>query len=68
MVVHWFECKISCFLAGLPVKMGQTTTQFLVTVAAVLKKPMKFHLEVFDNWKSGVVPEMDDQESTSFYL
>ena len=44
------------------------TTQFLATVAVVLRKPMRFHLEVFDNWERGVVTAMEDYESTEYVM
>lgn len=68
MADHWFECKLASFLAGLPSKKGQMTTQFLATVAVVLRKPMRFHLEVFDNWERGVVTAMEDYESTEYVM
>jgi len=67
MIVHQYECKISGFLANLPLKISQMTTQFLVTVSAVLNHPMRFHLEVFDNWKSGVEPNREDKEATAYF-
>jgi len=67
MVVHRYECKISSFLSTLPTNISQLTTQFLITVSAVLRHPVGFHLKVFDNWKNGTEPEKDNKEAMAYY-
>ena len=67
MVVHRYECKISGFLSILPAKLSQLTNQFLTTVSAVLQHPIKFHLEVFDNWRNRIEPKKEDKEAFAYH-
>merc|ERR1711892_1012203 len=67
MVVHRYECKISGFLSILPGNISQLTTQFLITVSAVLRHPMGFHLEVFGNWNNGKEPDSEDKNAVAYF-
>ena len=67
MVLHQYECKISHFLSILPISKSQKTSQILLTLSAVLKHPVQFHLEVFDNWRKGVEPQEEDKEKVAYF-
>jgi len=67
MVVHRYECKISGFLSTLPANISQLTTQFLITVSAVLRHPVGFHLSVFEKWKEGTEPKKEDKEALAYF-